>query len=333
MSPAQQTPGTPPRRTGAIRAAMGKSSADLRALAAELPANDISRDLALEVARLKDEVDRLTSERHAAAGSNLVKPESGVFKIPMSSANTVVRTAVGSTGNTDISVTMPSRSDNAPDLEVLRPGKVRKTEQVNLSPAQTIEEAGSHSQDGVKEDKLRQVAVVLAILVIVGLISYAVWWALQALAPSSSPPVTLTEAAAGTLRLGQDYKGHPALAKPLLRRGKVEDEANGWTAYIDPHDHVTAVMIPVGPNSPPIKIEFEQYSIAVDAKTSVGGVKEKFGEPVSYAAPTTWNVLRYEGRQGISAIEFVFSSADNGRLAYVRILDLKAMPWLPDPDK
>ncbi|MCC6575036.1 MAG: hypothetical protein IT462_14765 [Planctomycetes bacterium] len=322
------------RPTGAIRAAMGKSSAELRAIAAQLPANDISRDLALEVARLKDEIDRLTSERHGATPG--AKPESGVFKIPMSSANTVVRTAAGNAGNTDISVTMPSRSDNAPDLEVLRPGKVRKTEQVSLSPAQTIEEAGQAPGDAAREDKLRQFAMLLAILVIVGLIGYVLWWGLQALSPAPAQAVTVTEAAAGNLRLGQDYKGHPAIAKPILRQGLVVDEASGWIAQLDPRDVVTAVVVPVGGKTP-LNLRFEQRDFSPLGEPGVREVIAKCGEPVrpydeAVFAKSPWGVLRYESRQGTTAIEFIYrtSSDGNHKLAWLRLVDLKVDPALPE---
>src|SRR5690606_27771908 len=105
-----------------------RSNPELKALADRLPDDDLRRELALEVVKLREELEQVKSERREGtrAGSRKIqredRPESGSFHIPASQVNTIVRRAAGTD---QIEVHMPGRDDDAAELQVLRRDSVR----------------------------------------------------------------------------------------------------------------------------------------------------------------------------------------------------------------
>lgn len=101
----------------------GHSDIELEQLVEQLPPDDPRRSLALEVIKLRREVERIKSGSSEAAKPdtrrhrNAEHPQSGSFRIPASQLNTIVRTAAGTDG---VDVHMPGRDDDDAALKVLR---------------------------------------------------------------------------------------------------------------------------------------------------------------------------------------------------------------------
>ncbi len=114
------------------RAKSTRTSKDLTSMVERLPDDDLRKELALEVVRLREELEKAKSgrrdtDRTGAGSSRRIapgeKPESSMFRIPSNRVNTIVRTAAGTN---DITAHMPTRDENVPELEVMRRDNMRK---------------------------------------------------------------------------------------------------------------------------------------------------------------------------------------------------------------
>ncbi|RIK62721.1 MAG: hypothetical protein DCC64_09185 [Planctomycetota bacterium] len=167
-----------------------RTSKDLTSLVERLPDDDLRKELALEVVRLREELEKARSTRRdtdksASAGSSRRiapgdKPESSIFKIPSNRVNTIVRTAAGTS---EITAHMPTRDENVPELQVLRRDSVKRgNEDSGRMPASRVALAQDYidAAQVEKPNVLRTAAVVLGFLVVAGLVSWAVYWGVAA---------------------------------------------------------------------------------------------------------------------------------------------------------
>lgn len=188
--PAAAPPGMPEARPST------RTNKDLTSLVERLPDDDLRKELALEVVRLREELEKAKSTRRdtdksASAGSSRRiapgdKPESSIFKIPSNRVNTIVRTAAGTS---EITAHMPTRDENVPELQVLRRDSVKRSgEDSGRLPASRIALAQDYIDAAQVErpNLLKTAAVVLGFLVVAGLISWAVYWGVAA-ALAASP--------------------------------------------------------------------------------------------------------------------------------------------------
>lgn len=170
----------------AERAKSTRTSKDLTSMVERLPDDDLRKELALEVVRLREELEKARSgrrdtDRTGSAGSSRrivpgEKPESSIFKIPSNRVNTIVRTAAGTS---DITAHMPSRDENVPELEVMRRDNMRKKAEGEGSPPSRLALAQDYieSTRTREPDRLKLLATALGLLVIAGLVAWAIYWA------------------------------------------------------------------------------------------------------------------------------------------------------------
>jgi hypothetical protein len=125
--PEVPAPGPTKPPTGNYFGRRTRSGTELMALVDQLPEDDLRRELAYEVVKLRDEVERIKSTRSETPARS--------FEIPASQVNTIVRTAAGTQG---INVHMPAREEEATELKVLRKDSVRTTA-APPPPATTVE--------------------------------------------------------------------------------------------------------------------------------------------------------------------------------------------------
>lgn len=179
----------PPAPAQVERQRSSRSSKDLTSLVERLPDDDLRKELALEVVRLREELEKVKSgrrdtDRTSAGSSRRIapgeKPESSIFKIPSNRVNTIVRTAAGTS---EITAHMPTRDEVVPELEVLRRESLKRqagaaeSAEVRLSPAQSyIENVKSR-----EPDRLKLFATALGLLVIAGVVAWAIYWAATAM--------------------------------------------------------------------------------------------------------------------------------------------------------
>jgi hypothetical protein len=176
--------------------ASNRSSKDLTSLVERLPENDMTKELALEVVRLREELDRaksgtrrdtdktgVGSSRRIAPGE---KPESSIFRIPSNRVNTIVRTAAGTA---DITAHMPTRDEDVPELHVLRRESVKKQPETESRSARlNLAQDYIDASQVPRAKPLAALATLLGILVIVTLLVWAVYWGISAAAATENPP-------------------------------------------------------------------------------------------------------------------------------------------------
>lgn len=186
----QDTRIAPPLPPPALeRSHSARSSKDLTSMVERLPDDDLRKELALEVVRLREELERARSgrrdtDRTSAGSSRRIapgeKPESSIFKIPSNRVNTIVRTAAGTS---DITAHMPTRDEVVPELEVLRRDSLKKPagtqggNDARMSLAKNYIESARLREP----DRFTFVAAALGLLVIVGLVAWAIYRAVSAM--------------------------------------------------------------------------------------------------------------------------------------------------------
>jgi hypothetical protein len=176
-----------------------RSNPELKALADRLPDDDLRRELALEVVKLRQQLESAEKEKREntrTTGRKIVredKPESGSFHIPASQVNTIVRRAAGTD---DIEVHMPGRDEEAQDLKVLRRDSVRGKKAPD-TPADRIALAQDYIDAAQinRPSLFRPIATWLGVAVILAIIGWAVYWAWQTInaAESKSPSDNATQ--------------------------------------------------------------------------------------------------------------------------------------------
>jgi hypothetical protein len=164
-----------------------RTSKDLTSMVERLPDDDLRKELALEVVRLREELEKAKSgrrdtDRTGSAGSSRrivpgEKPESSMFKIPSNRVNTIVRTAAGTS---DITAHMPTRDENVPELEVMRRDNMKKRPESENSPPSRVTLAQDYIENSRarEPDRLKFFATALGLLVIAGLVAWAIYWAI-----------------------------------------------------------------------------------------------------------------------------------------------------------
>lgn len=305
-----------------------KSTPDLKALADNLPRDDMRRDLALEVVRLREELEK--SKRKPPTGPaptrRAEKPESGKFLIPASQANTIVRRAAGSES---IEVHMPSRDENMPELQVLRRDSFRgkrpeSTEDAGESAARQYVEKGSGRLNAAKFRPLLTILTAIVILGSLGGLGYIGW---NALFSRATTDVAITEEKVGELALGADTTGLKEGPNGTLL------SAEGWIVQ-HAGGKVTAITVKLeGENTQGVSmIAFGNRSMNLAEGTAAAQVQKSMGEPVApmdkEALRTGTQSLKFRHNQGRAVLEFVYRGEDTGAIA-VRLYSEPDAPPLP----
>ncbi|MBK8207971.1 MAG: hypothetical protein IPK87_14435 [Planctomycetes bacterium] len=322
-----------------------RSNPELKALADRLPDDDLRRELALELVKLREEVDRMKSGSHEAPvpGTRKVRnteqPQSGSFHIPASQVNTIVRRAAGTDS---IEVHMPTRDEDASELQVLRRDSVRgktatQTPTDRIALAQDYIDATSVRKPGV----LRPVATVLGVAVIFAVIAWAVHLGYKTIAGAQSVEFAMTEDGAGGYLLGESYEAYDDLKSKQNITGRQLHAADGWLIQHDGDNRITAVTI-AGPGSAVagaterfkgFKLEFGAAQHSGD-DWSVDALLKALGEPTPPFSEELFRTereytLHWQARQGTRALEIHFLASAPRQPAWVRVLDVKSAPPPP----
>jgi hypothetical protein len=180
-----------------------RSNPELTALADRLPDDDLRRELALEVVKLRQQLEAAEKDKRdgTRAGSRKIqredRPESGSFHIPASQVNTIVRRAAGTD---NIEVHMPGRDEEAQELKVLRRDSVRG-QKAPATPTDRIALAQDYIDAAQIErpSLLKPLATWLGVAVVLAIIVWAVYWAWQTINASQAP-----DAAGQLIRTGDE---------------------------------------------------------------------------------------------------------------------------------
>ncbi|MBZ0134905.1 MAG: hypothetical protein K8I27_00865 [Planctomycetes bacterium] len=319
-----------------------RSNPELKALADRLPDDDLRRELALEVVKLREELKDARSDRREATRSGSKKiqredrPESGSFHIPASQVNTIVRRAAGTD---QIEVHMPGRDDDAAELQVLRRDSVRG-QKVTNTPTDRIALAQDYI-DAAQIDKpglLKPLATYLGVAVVIAVIAWAVYLGSRALGGDDLEQLLLTDQGVADFRLGDRPKDRPDV-QGFAGEPVVQSQAAGLIIQLDDNDNAIAIVVP-GPEYSPhaarrldgLVIRFDDKSLEVGT-TGAGmtTVRKALGEPTPPFSPSLWAetgfyTLRYVNKAGNRALEFHYRAGDDTRPQWIRLLDEGATP-------
>jgi hypothetical protein len=307
-----------------------KSTPDLKALADHLPPDDMRRDLALEVVRLREELER--SRRKPPTGPAPTRrsdrPESGKFHIPAGQANTIVRRAAGSES---IEVHMPSRDENMPELQVLRRDSFRgkRAEDPAVAGQAAAGQPDSSASDRNSAGKLKPLIILvlaLAALPVVAGLVYLIWNAVTA---KPAAPAVVTETTFGDIALGAEVK-----AVEGLTRGSTGmlTSSRGWIVQAE-DGKVVAVTAMLQGDHGVKSIAFGNRSMELADGTSATRVRQSMGEPEVPLDKDTLNSgavqsLKYRDKQGRSVLEFLYRG--DGSAVALRLYDESANPPRPE---
>lgn len=319
-----------------------RSNPELKALADRLPDDDLRRELALEVVKLREELEQVKSERREGtrAGSRKIqredRPESGSFHIPASQVNTIVRRAAGTD---QIEVHMPGRDDDAAELQVLRRDSVRGKKAPN-TPTDRIALAQDYIDAGQieKPSLLKPVATYLGVAVIIGVIAWAIYLGTRALSAGQVETIELTESGIGSFVLGENPTSFPGVSKyPAL--GSVQSDQHGWIIQVDDSDRAVAIVLPGPAYSAVSARQYEGLVVRLGARSldvgrdtaSLAAVRAAFGQPTPEFSDSLWAeapeyTLRYVNQQGDRALEFHFRTSDDTQPLWIRLVDEGARP-------
>ncbi len=282
-----------------------RSDPELQALARDLPEDDLRRELALEVVRLREEMERMKGHGEPSTRKlrNPERPTGGSFHIPASQVNTIVRTAAGTNG---IDVHIPGRDDDANELRVLRRDSVRG------APApENVDERIAVAQDYIdaasirKPSVLKPLAIWLAFAAGVALVGWVVYAVYSMMNLEQADVWVITEDAAGPYKLGTPASGYPDLGVQAgTGPGTATDKARGWKVEYNAQDTISALIIP-GP-----------AAAEAQAATRFKAVRLKFkGKEIS----SDWskgNILKTLGDSDPPYDDEAFKSADEYTLRY-----------------
>jgi hypothetical protein len=319
-----------------------RSNPELKALADRLPDDDLRRELALEVVKLREELEsaRSGSKEATRSGSRKIqredRPESGSFHIPASQVNTIVRRAAGTD---QIEVHMPGRDDDAAELQVLRRDSVRG-QQVSNTPTDRIALAQDYI-DAAQLDKpglLKPLATYLGVAVVIGVIAWAVYLGSRAFTGGEVERVELTEEGVGGFVIGENPGLLPGVGEyPTL--SAVQSDSDGWIAQVNDEGLAVAVIVPGPGYSATSARKFKGLVIHFNGNTfdvgatgaGLDAVRGQLGEPVAAFSPSAWEegsnyTLRYENRPGTRALEFHYATSDRTTPLWIRVLDASEDP-------
>jgi len=321
-----------------------QSTPDLKALVDRLPDDDLRRELAMEVVRLREELEK--SRRGMALGDSpsrraeRVQPESGTFHIPASQANTIVRRAAGSDR---IEVHMPSRDEDAAELQVLRRDSVRGRKAGDaatdrVSTAQDYLETGPRKRGSI----LKPVAAWLALIATIALIGWLLhlgWRSLNSAEEISGTRVT--ETTVGGLDLSSPLEGNTLLdgASKDIRDGQLLLKARPWVVQygqVAGQDVIVAITVPLQAEKPGVHgVLFNARSLSFDSDLRVKAVMEALGEPTPAFSEEQFKAqaqytLAFVDRQGRSVLEFRYNTRSPDKPVAVRLVDARVMPPFPD---
>jgi len=178
---------TDPHPASSDRSRAARTSKDLTSMVERLPDDDLRKELALEVVRLREELEKAKSgrrdtDRTSAGSSRRIvpgeKPESSMFRIPSNRVNTIVRTAAGTS---DITAHMPTRDENVPELEVMRRDTLKKQPENGAPRDSRVSLAQNYLENArpKEADRYKLLATALGLLVVVGLVAWAIYWAVS----------------------------------------------------------------------------------------------------------------------------------------------------------
>ncbi|MCB9895180.1 MAG: hypothetical protein H6839_12070 [Planctomycetes bacterium] len=323
-----------------------RSNPELKALADRLPDDDLRRELALEVVKLREQLENSgkESKREATrAGSRKIeredRPASGSFHIPASQVNTIVRRAAGTD---QIEVHMPGREEDASELQVLRKDSVRgqkapATPTDRIALAQDYIDANQIAKPGM----LKPVATWLGVLVVLGVIAWGIHLGWQSVVGSKVALTSVSEQGVADVLLGarldsiEDFRGRKNEAGRQL-----QSKSRGWIVTYDDtsESRITSVTVPGPGYSDTAARQFENLSVAFgshDLSAAEGFSREHvtaaFGE-ASAASRTTDGepvYLRFESHQGKGVLEFRYDPGNMETPVWIRVYDSSADPAPP----
>lgn len=317
-----------------------RSNPELKALADRLPDDDLRRELALEIVKLRSELESVRTGKvePPAPGTRKVKsmerPESGSFHIPASQVNTIVRRAAGTDS---IEVHMPSRDEEAAELQVLRRDSVRgkaatQTPTDRIALAQDyIDGAGAR-----KTGMLRPAATLLGFAVVLALVVWAVHIAWQSInAEAQTTDLHMTDEGAGGYGIGKSYEVYEDLRGRQGTTARQVTTHAGWIIQYDADNIIRGIAFagPGGKETGSMKVTLDTAQ-HTGADWSVGAVMKSLGEPVPPYSEATFasqesNTLRWEFAQGTRVFEAHYRTVTPDRPAWVRVRDARVD--LPDP--
>lgn len=319
-----------------------RSNPELKALADRLPDDDLRRELAMEVVRLREE---LAKSGRKPETRNLDRPPpdrpaSGSFHIPASQVNTIVRRAAGTDS---IEVHMPGRDDANPELAVLRRDSVRgkaagNTPTDRIALAQDYIDAKGVEKPGL----LKPLATWTGVAVILAVLAWGVLLAYESIAGASSEQHELTDEGLGDLKLGQDRRNDSELSnREAVGNRQLSSPSRACIVQYDANDRITAIVLP-GPGFSPYDqrrfdstiVRFGSAELALGKGCGIRVVAATFGDSTPPFRASALDegraiTLRFESRQGDRALEFHYQAGKWDAPQYVRVFDAAASP--PDP--
>lgn len=319
-----------------------QSTPDLKALVDRLPDDDLRRELALEVVRLREELEK--SRRGAATQDSpsrrveRVKPESGTFHIPASQANTIVRRAAGSDR---IEVHMPSRDEDIAELQVLRRDSVRGKKSEVATDRVALAQDYIEARQARGPGRLKAVARWLGVAAAVAFLAWLIHLGWKTVTQAEALQSVVTETTVGAIELGISTEDAPALAGASREpnRQVLVPKGSSWVVQygtIDGVERVLAIVVPLQGGDPGVTaVEFGARTLRLADGTGVAQVISTLGEPDPAYSEAVFRskaegVLVYKDRQGRSTLEFRYRSAEPERAVALRLLDARATPPFPD---
>ncbi|MCA8913784.1 MAG: hypothetical protein KDB90_00130 [Planctomycetes bacterium] len=323
-----------------------RSNPELKALADRLPDDDLRRELALEVVKLREQLENSGKDSRregTRAGSRKIeredRPESGSFHIPASQVNTIVRRAAGTD---QIEVHMPGRDEDASELQVLRKDSVRG-ERVGATPTDRIALAQDYidANQIAKPGMLKPVATWLGVLVVLGVIAWGIHLGWQSVAGNKVALTSVSEQGVADVLLGarlntvDDFRGRNNEASPQM-----QSKSRGWIVNYDETEEarITSVTVPGPGYSDTAARQFENLTVSFGSHdlSSADGFSRKqvtaaFGEPSAQSRTAEGEpvYLRFDSHQGRGVLEFRYDPGDMETPVWIRIYDATANPEPP----
>lgn len=319
-----------------------RSNPELKALADRLPDDDLRRELALEVVKLREELKSAKSTRKESTRSGSKKivredrPESGSFHIPASQVNTIVRRAAGTD---QIEVHMPGRDDDAAELQVLRRDSVRG-EKVSNTPTDRIALAQDYI-DAAQIEKpslLKPLATYLGVAVVIGVIAWAVYLGSRAISGGDVEPIELSENGIGAFVLGESPKDEGNVSE-FPAQSSVQSNNTGWIIQMDDAGRAVAIALPGPAHSSDAARQFKGLTIQFGSKSidigamggSISAVNNALGPSYPEFSEAVWDesgatTLRFVNKQGDRALEFRYADGDDSIPRWIRLVDEGAKP-------
>lgn len=326
-----------------------RSNPELKALAERLPDDDLRRELALEVVKLREQLDAVQRESKRETRSTPRKieredrPASGSFHIPASQVNTIVRRAAGTD---QIEVHMPGRDENASDLQVLRRDSVRG-EKTTAKPTDRVALAQDYIDAGQiqKPSLLKPLATWLGVLVVLGVIGWAVHLAWRSISDGGLQVIEISADGVGDFRMGSPKADYADIAdKKNMVEPAVLNERGWLVQYEEGAERITAVAVPGPALAEPaasgfnaLQISFNGDLLKLQGNTTAEAVSTRFGGAVPPYSPAVWEqsetyTLSFLSPQGDRLLEFCYDTRNPAAPLWVRLSDAGKSPRPPTRD-